>query len=53
LQRYQDGAKVVSIAIFSSLVLLVMVYYLRRDIEVDEEQWDMATVTAADYTVDF
>ena len=41
-----------SIAIFSSLVLLIMTYYMRRDIEVDEVEWDLDTVTAADYTID-
>jgi hypothetical protein len=34
------------------MVLLTMTYYLRREINLDEVEWDMDTVTAADYTID-
>ncbi len=29
-----------------------MTYYMRRDIEVDEVEWDLDTVRAIDYTID-
>ncbi len=29
-----------------------MTYYMRRDIEVDEVEWDLDTVRASDYTID-
>jgi hypothetical protein len=34
------------------MVLLIMAYYMRREIEFDELEWDQDTITAADYTID-
>jgi len=40
------------VAIFASLFFLVMMYYQRRKVIINQKEWDVATITAGDYTVD-
>ena len=48
-----DGLIVVSIGIFISAIYLLFVSYLSSTAYIDYKLWDVGTVTAADFTVEF
>lgn len=50
--KHKEGSIVACIAVFSCLFFLVMNFYLRRMTQIKHVEWDVATVTAGDYTVD-
>ena len=49
---YKEGSLVASVAVFSCLFVIIMIYYVRRNIDISKVEWDVSTVTASDYTVD-
>lgn len=49
--RYFHGTLIGSVAIFTSFLVLIMIYFLRRKLALDQIEWDVQTVTPGDYTV--
>ena len=50
--KRQEASMVSCVAVFSALFFLVMVFYQRRMAIINQKEWDVATVTAGDYTAD-
>ena len=52
MQKKSHANLISCIACFSSVFFLIMVYYMKKSVEIDKVKWDVETVTAADYTVE-
>jgi hypothetical protein len=51
-QKRKDGAMLAATSTFSALFFMIAVFYLRQSTALNKIQWDVETVTAADYTVE-
>jgi uncharacterized phage infection (PIP) family protein YhgE len=51
--KRREALLIVCLGIFISLVFLIMIYYLFETSNLDYKLWDVATVTAADFTVEY
>ena len=51
-EKREEGAVVSSIAVFSCLFFLIMIFYLRQTSQIHQVTVDVDTLTAGDYTVD-
>ena len=52
-QKRKDGLLISCAAAFSALVFLIVVYYLKKTAILDYQQWDIETLTASDFTVEY
>ena len=52
-QKREDGLLISCAAAFSALVFLIVVYYLKKTAILDYQQWDIETLTASDFTVEY
>lgn len=43
---------VACIALFCGLFVMIMLYYIKNITAINKVEWDVSTVTAADYTID-
>jgi len=50
-QKRLDGAIIAGTSVFSALFFLIMVYFMRQATALNKVDWDVASVTAGDYTV--
>lgn len=41
-----------AIGVFTALYILITLFYLRKQVQLNQIEWDISTVTAGDYTVD-
>ncbi len=53
LHKKQLGVFVASSAIFMCFLFLLTTYYLSETASIDYKMWDVDTVTAADFTVEY
>ena len=51
-KRLHLGSYIGSISVFACLFFLIMIYYLKNQVKIKHIDWDVATTTAGDYTVD-
>jgi len=52
-QKRKDAAIVSGTSVFSALFFMITIYYMRQATALNKVDWDVASVTAGDYTVEF
>ena len=52
IKKQKEGGVIAGVAVFCCLFFLIIIFYLRKSTQIQKIEWDVATTTAGDYTVD-
>lgn len=53
VQKRQEALAAVCLGIFACLLYLITVYYIKENSKLQNIEWDVSTVTAGDFSVEY
>lgn len=51
--KREQGLLISCVASFTAIVFLIVIFYLSKTSVLDYKEWDVETLTASDYTVEY